>query len=317
MNRIDVPPISRIDARDLRLVAALANAGTTAGAASVLHLTQPAVSRALIATEEKLGVQLFDRTPRGLEPTTAGLVVLDSASRLLAELADLEYRVKTPATSPVLLRLVCECYTAYHWVPGVVETLQASMPGLELAIALEHTRNPMAALEAGDIDVALVTAAAMPRGALMERPLFADEVVFVMAAENPLAAKAALTPADLTNRPLLTAHLPTPDMHWFHKPMRSTGRKPLRFQHVPLTEAILDFARADMGIAVLSEWIAAPHLRRGDLVARRMASGPLLRPWRLVWRREVKSAALRLHSVLQHLAPRMRELPATQKRLVA
>ena len=63
-----------------------------------------------------------------------------------------------------------------------------------------------------------------------------------------------------------------------------------------------------MGIGVLSEWVAEPHLRRGDVVARRLASGPLRRPWRLVWRKEAEEAALRLWQVLQKAPPRVTSL---------
>jgi LysR family transcriptional regulator, regulator for metE and metH len=82
------------------------------------------------------------------------------------------------------------------------------------------------------------------------------------------------------------------------------ARPKLRYEKLPLTEAILDLARAGMGIAVLSEWIAGPHLGKGDLVAKRLSVGPLHRHWRLVWRAEVREAALRLLSALEASAPR-------------
>ena len=300
----------RLEIRDLRVVLALASVGTTARAAEVLHLTQPAVSRALLAAEHRLGARLFDRTARGLVPTTAGALLIDGATRLLGELDDLELRVRTPAAVPPRLRLVCECYTAYHWMPSALQGLRASLPGVDLHIALECTRDPIAALQAGDIDVALVSEAPTPRSRrLVDKPLFADEVVFVMAASHRLAARASLTRADLRGEALLTSRLPTRDMVWFHKPLAAPREAPLDYRVLPLTEAVIDFARAGMGIGVLSEWVAEPHLRRGDLVARRLASGPLRRPWRLVWRKEVEDAALRLWRVLEKAAPRIHSLP--------
>src|SRR5262245_43047377 len=163
MSDIDVPPASRLDSRDLRLVLALATARTTAGAAASLHLTQPAVSRALLAVEDKLGVRLFERTPRGLDPTPAGRTLLDGAPRLLQDLHAIESRLRGPAAPLQRLRLVCECYTAYHWMPSALQRLRASLPGIDLAIALESTGDPIAALQAGDIDVALVSEAPTPR----------------------------------------------------------------------------------------------------------------------------------------------------------
>jgi LysR family transcriptional regulator for metE and metH len=84
------------------------------------------------------------------------------------------------------------------------------------------------------------------------------------------------------------------------------ARPNLRFERVPLTEALLDLARAGMGVVVLSEWMAAPHLGRGDLVTRRLQKGPLRRPWRLAWRREIGDAGPRLLAALTASAPRAR-----------
>jgi LysR family transcriptional regulator for metE and metH len=304
MDDIAPPPTPRLDVRDLRVVLALASAGTTAQAASVLHLTQPAVSRALLAAEDKLGTRLFDRTPRGLVPTAAGQRLVTGATRLLVELGDLEHLVRTPVTPPRRIRLVCECYTAYHWLPSTLMRLRKSLPELEVALAVDHTREPVAALEAGELDVALITTSVVPRGRLEERPIFSDEVVFIMSASHPLAARKTLTPADLRENTLLTGQGASAESHWFISTVFGRARPQLHFERLPLTEAILDVTRAGMGIAVLSEWIASPHLDKGDLVAKRLASGPLRRPWRLAWRREVNDAALRLLSALEGIAPR-------------
>lgn len=302
----DIPslPSPRLDIRDLRVVLALASAGTTAQAASVLHLTQPAVSRALLAAEDKLGTRLFERTPRGLVPTSAGERLIDGATRLLVELGDLEHRVSTPLAAPMRLRLVCECYTAYHWLPSALANLRKSLPAFEVSLALDHTQAPVPALEAGDIDVALVTSATVPRGTLEERQIFSDEVVFIVSASHPLASRKTITREDLCEYPLLTSVVPTSESHWFVTRVFGRMRPQLRYEKIPLTEAIIDVARAGLGIAVLSEWVASPHLGKGDLVTKRLASGPLLRPWRMAWRREVDEAARRLLAALEATAPR-------------
>ncbi|HEX5661248.1 MAG TPA: LysR family transcriptional regulator [Polyangiales bacterium] len=80
----------RLDVRDLRLVLAIEATGSTTAAAPLLHLTQPAVSRAVLALEDKLGAQLFERTPQGLSATERGQRLLVGARRLLAELSALE-----------------------------------------------------------------------------------------------------------------------------------------------------------------------------------------------------------------------------------
>lgn len=299
------PAAPNLEVRDLRLVLALAAAGSTARASSALHLTQPAISRALVSLEERLEVQLFERVTRGLVPTAAGRRLLEGAERLLLELGDLEQHVRSPLEEALRLRLVCECYTAYHWLPSVLTKLRETLPSFEVELNVEHTLEPVPALEAGEIDVALLTTAVVPRG-LVERPLFSDEVVFVVSAKHPLAGKKAITPKDLRENTLLSSKVPVEESHWFMQRVFGRARPKLRFQRLPLTEAILDVARAGLGIAVLSEWIAGPHLNRGDLVVKRLASGPLRRPWRMAYRREAEPAALRLLSLIEHAPPRIR-----------
>jgi len=302
--RIDNLPSPSLEVRDLRVVLAVASAGSTAQAASLLHLTQPAVSRALLAVEEKLGTQLFDRTPRGLVLNTAGERLVGAGARVLGELRELERLVRAPSAPPAKLRIVCECYTAYHWLPSTLGRLRETLPGLTIELAVEHAADPVAALVDERVDAALLTASRIPQGEpLEEKRLFSDEVVFVLAPTHPLAPKQALTRTDLLAHTLLAGRVPAPDARWFMQRVLGRDARRMRLEQLPLTEAIIDMARAGMGVAVLSEWIAQPHLGRGDLVVKRLASGPLRRPWRLAWRRDVRESALRLHGVLADTAP--------------
>lgn len=316
MNDIAMPASSRLDTRDLRLILALATARTTAAAAEGLHLTQPAVSRALLSAEHRLGVRLFDRTPRGLEPTAAGRTVMAAAPPLLEAMTELEAQLRGSAPASQRLRMVCECYTAYHWMPSALQALKASLPGVQMSIALQCTADPVTALLEDEIDVALISEAPTPRSRrLVDQPLFSDEIVFVVAASHRLAGRPALSRADLQGAPLYTSRAPTREMRWFLKPLAGgRGDPPLDYQVLPLTEAVVDFARAGLGVGVLSEWVAEPHLKRGDVVARRLDSGPIRRPWRLVWRKEVQDLAQRLAQVLQRASPRVVALPPVRGR---
>jgi LysR family transcriptional regulator for metE and metH len=215
--------------------------------------------------------------------------------------------VRTPACAPTRLRVVCECYTAYHWLPSALAHLRSNLPQLDLSLLVEHTADPIAALEAGDIDAALLTTARVPKGRFEERSLFSDEVVFIVSATHPLAARKTITRTDLREHTLLTSsNVPVRESQWFMTRVFGSARPRLRFERLPLTEAILDVARAGMGIAVLSEWIASAHLAKGDLLVKRLASGPLHRPWRLAWRHGIDAAALRLRSALAATVPHLR-----------
>lgn len=289
------------------LVLALAAAGSTARAAQTLHLTQSAVSRALAQAEERVGVQLFERNARGLTPTKAGQRLLAGAAPLLQQLHELERVVAAPEQPPTRVRLVCECYTAYRWLPSAMAHLRERWSDLQVEVGTEHTGDPVSGLLRGKVDVALLTTSELPKGqGLREARLFADEVVFVMSKEHPLAKHRSITPAALQAESLITGSTPPAEARWFTRSVFGRRRPKLEFLHFPLTEAIMDAARAGMGVAVLSEWVATGYLDGGELAVRRLASGPLRRPWRIAYREELASVAARLKSVLVGVVPRLK-----------
>jgi len=300
------PSRPQLEIRDLELVLALSAAGSTVGAGAALHLTQSAVSRALVQAEERVGVRLFERGARGLCPTAAGLRLLEGARLMLQQMHELERAVAAPTERPLEVRLVCECYTAYRWLPSAMASMRELWADLQVELASDYTLDPVGALTRGKIDIALLTTAELPRGkGLREQPLFADEVVFVLAARHPLAQARSITALQLQAAPLITGNTPAAEASWFVRSAFGRRRPKLQFLRFPLTEAIIDAARAGMGVAVLSEWIATGYLERGDLVVRRLASGPLRRPWRIAYREELSSVADRLKGALLSALPRL------------
>lgn len=292
--------VPQLDIRDLELVLALAEAKTTTRAASRMHITQSAVSRGLLQVEDKLGVALFTRTPKGLVPTPAGANVIDGAGSVLAQLVELEQRAKSPVLAELPVRVVCECYTAYRWLPSALAQLRDT---LSVEIAFEHTHAPVDALSDGEIDVALLTTGKV-RSPLRERPLMSDEIVFAMAADHPLADKPYITPADLAATTMITStNTPRPEVKYFMTAVFGAKPPPLKRLLLPLTEAIIDAARAGLGVAVLSEWIAGTYLDR-TLVAKRLKK-PLKRDWRIAYRPEAADRARQLASALAGAAPRL------------
>lgn len=282
---------------------ALARAGTTARAGEALHLAQPSVSRSLLSLEERLGVPLFERTPRGLVPTPAGERLTARAGALLSDLADLEREVRRPPASPLKIRLVCACYTAYHWLPSTLVALREEHPDLEMSLRIEHTHDPLQALADGEVDAALLSSAHKPGRKLRSGPLFADELIFLVAESHPLARVDALTPQHILEHTLLTA-APTPDeARWFMTSLFGRARPRLKTTIVPLTEALVDLTRVGVGIGVLTEWIAEPYLRRGGLVAKRLVSGPLERAWTLAWLPSLGETGPRLLRALRTSSP--------------
>lgn len=295
----------RIDVRDLRVVVALGRSGTTAAAAQRLHLTQSAVSRALAAAESHAGVPLFTRTARGLVPTSAGAMFLDAAPGMLAELSALERRMREPAPAPRRVRLVAECHMAYPWLAKVVLHLRRTAPGVRLEIPVEHSQRAVEALAEGSVDAALLTS--RPPPGFKSTQMLEDELMFVVSSEHPLATKRALAPRDIASHPLLVPTARTEDARFLRFVFGSRPPR-LRVERLAVTEAIIELARAGLGIAVLSEWVARAYLEspNAGLEALRLRKGPLTRSWRLSHAPELAQAAPLLADAIRAAQPRGR-----------
>ena len=295
-------PSPGLEVRDLRLVAALCSAGTTGGAGRVLGLAQPSVSRALLSLEERLGQKLFERTPRGLVANRAGRALADAASEWLDRLGDLERSLRLPSESANRVRVVCECHTAYHWLPAVLPEMEANHPGLKLELRVEHTADPMAALASRAVDAALITSPSRPSSRIDIAPLFSDELLFVIGRRHRgLSPRRALTADDLRTHRLFTAPPTRAESEWFMSTVFGRARPRLRITTVPITGSIVELAAAGHGIGLVSEWVLGPHRQRSDIAIKRLRDLRLRRPWHIAFARERASdiealaASLRRH----------------------
>jgi DNA-binding transcriptional LysR family regulator len=76
----------RVRLRDLHIVLAVAEAGSMAKASAKLAISHPVVSKAISELEQTLGVSLFDRSSRGVEPTPYGRALLEAAVNVFDEM---------------------------------------------------------------------------------------------------------------------------------------------------------------------------------------------------------------------------------------
>jgi LysR family transcriptional regulator, regulator for bpeEF and oprC len=121
--------------RSLRYFVESARAGSLSGAARVLDVSVPAVTKGLNLLERELGVRLFDRTPRGLGLTSAGRSYLEACLPALEQLAAAEMQVRA-ARQEVAGRVVMGVHNviARQLLAPALPRFRALYPRIELDV---------------------------------------------------------------------------------------------------------------------------------------------------------------------------------------
>jgi LysR family transcriptional regulator for metE and metH len=268
-----------LEVRHLSLVHAIAAAGSVTRAAERLNLTQSALSHQLRDIESRLGLQLFLRLGKKMVLTPAGDRVLASSRRVLDELRLVEDELRVMGKNGKgVLRLCTQCNTGYHWLPPLLQVFRRKFPGVEVQIAAQATRRPIAALLEGEIDLAVVTSSVDDKR-IVTVPLFEDELCAVVAPDHPFAARAFVEPRDFADQHLYVYTADRRDSYTFTRIFTPAGVEPARVYEVPLTEAILELVKAGLGVSVMARWAIAPALRAGEVRTVRITRSGVQRTW--------------------------------------
>lgn len=273
-----------LEIRHLQLVQAIAEEGSVTRAGLRLHLTQSALSHQLRDAEERLGAKLFDRIGRRLVLAPAGERLLRSARTVLEELGRAEEEIRRGAERPRgLIRLTTQCNTVYHWLPSRLRRFQRTHPDVDVEVVAGATENPVSALLAGAIDLAIVYRA--PRDPRLRlRPLFRDEMVVVMHPAHRLRRAPFVAAAELVPEHLILYSIPDEANLVFREVLMPAGVSPKRVTHIQLTEAIVEMVKAGLGLSVLPRFAVAPQVERGELVARPLTRAGRYRHWSAAYR---------------------------------
>jgi DNA-binding transcriptional LysR family regulator len=126
-------------------------------AAQALHISQPPLSRAIRALEERLGVALFVRSRRRVELTAEGARLLEEARRLIGQLERAVQELRGMAAGEQgRLRIGFVSLADFSVLPGLLRGFKSAHPGVRLALREMLSPEQSAALAAGDLDFGLL-----------------------------------------------------------------------------------------------------------------------------------------------------------------
>lgn len=268
-----------LEARDLRLIVAIAEEGSVAAAARRLDYSQPSASQHLAGMETRLGARLVDRGARGARLTELGELLADRAGELLDGLALVEADLRRQAEHGVsTLRLGTFASAGAELLPRALARLEAE--GLRVEVVEAEVPELLGALRRRELHAALLFASPEdplpPLEGVRVEPLLEDEHLVLLAPGHRAAANATVRLAELRDERWIAGKADDdPSYAALARACRREGFEPVfshRFDSVAMTQA---FVAAGLGVSLLPRMALEPV--RGDVVVRPLRGASVVR----------------------------------------
>ena len=203
---------SRLRLRQLRLMLALQELGSLRRAADHIGMSQPAATKMLHEAEDLLGVELFQRLPKGMRPTPFGETVIYYAQMVFAELSGMREEL-VALESGNLGRVTVGVIPALAsgLLTRTIATLKQSHPRLSMSIQVATSDVLVQALLQDQLDMVLGRISTDARAEeLLFDSLGEEELCVIAGAQNPLAQSTRLSWAELQHETWILQQHPSP-----------------------------------------------------------------------------------------------------------
>ena len=183
---------------DIQYFLAVSQAGQLSSVAAELGVTQSALTKAIHRVEREFGLQLFERSVRGMDLTSAGLRVIGQMRKIQADYADTVLLAdEMRAQQAGLLRLGVTDTTAGNRMGSVLGPLLKQRPGLRVKMRVDRSDALAAQVHDGTLDLALVPAYESQPFEVTRTIVGHDPLLPLVRAGHPLTSRSPLTLKDI------------------------------------------------------------------------------------------------------------------------
>lgn len=283
-----------MESRHIRYFRAAAEEEHFGRAADRLNVSQPALSQQIRDLEHELGVELFDRLPRGVSLSSAGRVFLEGLRPLLRDFEDLRQRTRRAAGGEVgRLRVALnELAMAHEFIATGFKGYRKSFPEVELDILPMVSRDQIDALKEDRIDAGFLYYKTEANFDLNRQFIALDEYVLAMTKDHPLASRKVISLGDLEGQPFISMRRTVASDFFaqLYKTCSDANVKLEILQEVDNHATVLDLVSVGMGLAfvVVSRRSQIPT----SVTVRKVRGLSIVNKLELVWKKGSRSPAL-------------------------
>jgi DNA-binding transcriptional LysR family regulator len=273
--------------RQLQYFVAVAEQGSVSRAAQNLSISQSSVTEAVKELESDLGVELFERHPRGLNITHKGHQFLRHATKILADVSDARRAFfGEAASSGGRLQLGVTSLVAGYVLSDLLARYRRAYPGVEVSAIEDNGDYLEHLLIGGELDVAVMVISNLrDRNALQAEIFETSPYRLWLPLGHRLAAADSIELGDIAAEPLIMLTVDETEENT-GKLLSALGTRLNVAFRTRSVEAVRSLVATGAGIALLPDLVYRPWSLEGDRIESRDVSGALpVVQVGMVWRR--------------------------------
>jgi len=243
--------------RQIEVVRAVMMTGTLAGAAKLLNVSAPGISRLMKHTEQSLGMKLFDKRGGRLVPSAAAREIFEQINVVFSRIEDLRYVIgKVNSGASQELRIGAAPSISQVMVPHAIKLLLARFPDLVIDINLLKIEEAVDYLLLGKGEVVAMSSRFDHPGLKCE-PLVNGHFVCIVPEAHPLARQRAISAAEIIHFPLIGIHQNDPYGRIVADIFRQRGLEYQLKIRARFGSTVCSLVKAGLGIAVIDQFTVA------------------------------------------------------------
>ncbi len=232
-------------------------------AAKELYMTQPAVSQSIMQLERELAIRLFTRTSKGVILTNEGRILFEyasSAMNLIHVGEDKLLKIKNMMIGDLKIG-VGDTISRYFLLP-YLEQFHKEYPNIKFKIINATTLELCASIKSGEIDIAICNFP-IEDSALELRECMDIHDIFVCGNKYKNRCSKPISLEEITELPLILLESKSISRQYIEKYMLSKGIKITAEIELGSYDLLLEFARANLGIACVIKEFSKEYLEKG------------------------------------------------------
>ncbi|MDQ0242736.1 DNA-binding transcriptional LysR family regulator [Bacillus fengqiuensis] len=244
-----------MDIRDLRHFMEVANQRNFTKASSAIHLSQPALSKAVKRLEEELGVELFDRSGRELKLTDAGKIVYNQGVKVFSTIQDLTALLDDLMNLPTgEIKIGIPPLIGTLFFPLIAKEFHEQYPNITLELVEHGAKHITTAVEDGKVDLGIIVLPA-DHQKFSVYPFITEEFILYTNMNHPLADRDSVSLHELHNEKFILFSNSFALHDRIIQECRNAGFDPAISYKSSQWDLIIELVSADLGITILPKSI--------------------------------------------------------------